>query len=57
MCRIEKKRPKAEHRAAMKGQEMLGRYVGALTNDRRPSDEEKQLFTYLGAAMERESAR
>jgi len=39
--------------AAFKGQELIGRHIGALTSDRRLSRDEAELFSYLGAEMQR----
>lgn len=39
--------------AALKGYELLGRHIGALTSDRRLSRDEAELFSYLGAEMQK----
>ena len=44
------------HGPALKAQELVGRHIGALTNERSVSREQAELFSYLGAAMERQRA-
>ncbi len=39
---------------AMKGYELIGRNIGALKSERKLSEDEAKLFSYLGAAMERQ---
>ena len=38
----------------MKGMELLGRHIGALTNEKALNKEETAFYSFLGAAMERE---
>ena len=39
------------HSAVMRGRELVGRHIGALTNSRSLSRDEAEVFTFLGAAM------
>ena len=50
---VNEARQAGSHAAALKGYELLGRHIGALKSDRGLSREQADLFTHLGAAMER----
>lgn len=43
--------------AVMRGYELQGRHIGAFKNETRLDEAEKRVYTFLGAAMEREAER
>ncbi len=50
---IESARASGSHSAVMKGRELLGRHIGALTDTHRLSTDEAMGFAWLGAAAAR----